>query len=143
MSKKFTSQRQIEFRDTDAAGIVHFSVFFTIMENAEHAFLRSLGLSVHMREGGEILSWPRVAAKCDYKSPARFEDVLNLELAVVRLGASSVTYRIRFLLDSREIAVGEMTAVCCRIRENSPPKAVAMPAEIANSLREYLADDPQ
>ncbi|MEL7264077.1 MAG: hypothetical protein AAFP69_04590, partial [Planctomycetota bacterium] len=42
----FSIQRRVEFRDTDAAGIVHFSAFFPFMETAEHAFLRSLGLSV-------------------------------------------------------------------------------------------------
>ena len=47
MSQVFKTERRVEFRDTDAAGIVHFSVFFAYMEQAEHEFLRSLGLSVH------------------------------------------------------------------------------------------------
>ena len=33
-------QRRVEFSETDAAGIVHFSNFFRYMEGAEHAFLR-------------------------------------------------------------------------------------------------------
>ena len=36
----FTTARRIEFRDTDAAGIVHFSAFFLWMESAEHELLR-------------------------------------------------------------------------------------------------------
>ena len=46
MSESFRSTRRIEFRDTDAAGIVHFSAFFYYMESVEHEFLRQLGLSV-------------------------------------------------------------------------------------------------
>ena len=46
MPQSFRTSRRVEFRDTDAAGIVHFSVFFTWMEAAEHELLRSLGLSV-------------------------------------------------------------------------------------------------
>ena len=50
MPSAYTTSRRIEFRDTDAAGIAHFSVFFTMMEEAEHEFLRHLGLSVLMRD---------------------------------------------------------------------------------------------
>ena len=37
----FRTTRRVEFRDTDAAGIVHFSAFFFYMESVEHEFLRS------------------------------------------------------------------------------------------------------
>lgn len=140
MAKTFTTQRLIEFRDTDAAGIVHFSVFFTMMEAAEHALLRSLGLSVHTRDESGVLSWPRVSAKCDYRSPARFEDRLDLEVAVTRLGGRSVTYRTHFTCEGREIATGEMTAVCCRIEPHAPPKSVAIPESIAQLLSAYLIE---
>jgi 4-hydroxybenzoyl-CoA thioesterase/acyl-CoA thioester hydrolase len=35
MTPSFITTRRVEFRDTDAAGIMHFSVFFTAMESAE------------------------------------------------------------------------------------------------------------
>src|SRR3984893_8862096 len=46
MSEPYRTTRRVEFRDTDAAGIAHFSAFFFYMESVEHEFLRSLGLSV-------------------------------------------------------------------------------------------------
>jgi 4-hydroxybenzoyl-CoA thioesterase/acyl-CoA thioester hydrolase len=42
----FHTARRVEFRDTDAAGIMHFSTFFNRMEEAEHELLRTLGTSV-------------------------------------------------------------------------------------------------
>ena len=42
----FRCRRIVEFRDTDAAGIAHFSAFFFWMESAEHEFLRELGIRV-------------------------------------------------------------------------------------------------
>ena len=41
-----TTRRRVEFRDTDAAGIVHFSAFFVWMESAEHELLRAAGVPV-------------------------------------------------------------------------------------------------
>ena len=43
---KFTTTRRVEFCDTDMAGIVHFSTFYKWMEQAEHDYFRSLGLSI-------------------------------------------------------------------------------------------------
>ena len=39
---ELTVRRKVEFSDTDMAGIVHFSRLIIFMENAEHAFLRSV-----------------------------------------------------------------------------------------------------
>ena len=47
MACEFKLRRQVEFSDTDMAGIMHFSNFFRFMEAAEHAFFRSLGFSIH------------------------------------------------------------------------------------------------
>jgi len=86
----------VEFRDTDAAGIAHFSVFFNWMEQTEHALLRTLGWSVVQPQEGYTLSWPRVQAACDYRQPVRFEQRVGIQLEVARLGRSSCTYRFRF-----------------------------------------------
>ena len=40
MPEPYRTTRRVEFRDTDAAGIVHFSAFFFYMESVEHEFLR-------------------------------------------------------------------------------------------------------
>ena len=47
MAYEYKMTRRIEFAETDMAGIVHFSNFFRMMEATEHAFFRSLGLSIH------------------------------------------------------------------------------------------------
>ena len=66
MAYEFRILRRVEFSETDMAGIVHYSNFFRYMESAEHAFFRSLGLSVvdrpeHAPEG-ERVGWPRVSS---------------------------------------------------------------------------------
>ena len=43
-SSPFVARRRVEFRDTDAAGIAHFSTFFVWMESAEHELLRHAGV---------------------------------------------------------------------------------------------------
>ena len=92
MNQVFKTQRRVEFRDTDAAGIVHFSNFFAYMEQAEHAFLRSVGLGVICEFDGQNISWPRVNAECNYRNAIRFEEIIDVEVRVKRIGTKSVTY---------------------------------------------------
>lgn len=141
----FSYRRRVEFRDTDAAGIVHFSVFFPMMEEAEHAALRHLGLRVMQPTAeGDHLTWPRVAAECDYFAPARFEELLRIEVSVVKIGDSSVTYGFDFFresdsavaasADSPPIARGTVTVVCCRLAVGQPLKKQPIPPELRERL---------
>lgn len=135
MPTPFTTTRRVDFGDTDMAGIVHFANFFRYMESAETEFLRSLGISVSWRVDQEKLGFPRVSASCDYRKPARFEDLLTIAVTVERIGERSVTYRHDFTNQYGEtIATGRITAVFCR---NSSPDLLTS-AEIPQELRAKL-----
>lgn len=135
----FQTTCHVEFRDTDAAGIVHFSVFFNYMERAEHELLRSLGSSVVQRDvNGETISWPRVAATCDYRGAARFEETLNVHVAVDHLGTKSVRYRFEFFRGEERIASGTLTAVCCRVDAGGHLQSRPIPEELRRQLQRYV-----
>lgn len=130
----FRTLRRVEFVETDAAGIVHFSAFFLYMEQAEHELLRQLGLGVSSRDEQGEISWPRVSASCEFRRPARFEDRIEIEVTVERVGETSVTYRHRLSRDGELLADGRMTAVCCRVRPGMPPQPIPIPAKFAEAL---------
>lgn len=138
MSTAFVTTRRVEFSDTDAAGIMHFVAFFRMMEQAEHDLLRSVGLSVVMHDAEGKISWPRVNATCDFSSAARFEDVLEIEVRIARLGEKSVTYQHAFRRGEETIAKGKVTAVCCRIHELQSPEAMPIPAHITAKLCSFV-----
>jgi acyl-CoA thioester hydrolase len=129
MPTEFTTTRRVQFAETDMAGIVHFSQFFRYMEECEHAFFRSLGLSVSMQHDGRHLGWPRVAASCEYAGPVRFEDEVELKLRVAKVGDKSFTYEVEFLLAGRRVALGKTTSVCCVLADGKM-NAIPIPADI-------------
>ena len=134
MTQPYRTTRRVEFRDTDAAGIVHYATFFSWMEEVEHELLRQLGLAVMMPLGDHKISFPRVHASCDYRSALRFEDVVQVEIAVEKLGTSSVTYRFGFQCDGREVGEGKVVAVCCRL-DDDQLRSISIPEKIADKLR--------
>lgn len=135
----FAATRRVEFRDTDAAGIMHFAAFFPLMESVEHEFLRHLGLSVLTSDEIGPVSWPRVHADCDYRSAVRFEDVLTVTLSISRLGEKSVTYRFIIKHDERLVAEGSIAAVCCRLSHDRPPQSIPIPDSIVSKLAPFVA----
>ena len=141
MPYEYHTKRRIEFSDTDMAGIVHFSRFFVFMETAEHEFLRSLGTSVITEWDGDIISWPRLAASCEYLNPAKFEDELNIHLTVRRKGTKSLTYQFVFTKDDVEIARGKLSAACCICNPGEKVRAIPIPDFIADQIEEATHAD--
>ena len=131
----FTTTRRVEFGDTDMAGIMHFANFFRFMEVAETSFLHTLGLSVSWRADGVKWGFPRVSATCDYKTPARFEDVLTIAVTVEKVGTKSVAFRHDFTNQRGEpVAVGRITTVYCRETEPGRLESADIPADIRAKL---------
>lgn len=139
MATPFRTSRRVEFSDTDMAGIMHFAAYFRYMEAAEHEFLRSLGFGVYSEIDGANITFPRVAAKCDYHSPIRFEQLLDIDVTVVRVGTKSVTYGFLLTHEGRKVASGELTSVCCQVEHGQSPVSIAIPTEIAARLRGLAA----
>jgi acyl-CoA thioester hydrolase len=155
-----TTRRRVEFRDTDAAGIVHFSAFFLWMESAEHELLRQAGIRVVERsdsaEGGvasppgastpgEVVSWPRVSVSCDYLAAVRFGDEVDIAVTVADIGRTSVTYAFAFSAVGRPVATGRVVAVRCRMHQNQlqegrRPEPVSIPADIRARLQAFSAE---
>jgi YbgC/YbaW family acyl-CoA thioester hydrolase len=132
----FRTTRRVDFCDTDMAGIVHFANFFRYMETAEVAFLRERGLSVKGLWQGQEIGLPRVAARCDYLKPAVFEDVLDIDVTVARIGSKSVTYRFDFSRQGEPIARGQVTCVWCLVQPDGRLEAAAIPAEFRALLEQ-------
>ena len=122
----------MQFYETDAAGIVHFSWFFRYMEEAEHALWREAGLSIH--PPGSEIGWPRVAAAFDYHQSLRFEDEFEVRLRIEAIAKKTIKYACEIVRDESTIASGTLTIVCVRRRPNEQVKATDIPADIVERL---------
>jgi YbgC/YbaW family acyl-CoA thioester hydrolase len=126
---EYRLKRRVQFYETDAAGIVHFSWFFRYMEEAEHALWRAAGISIH-RAGSDI-GWPRVAASFEFKRPLRFEDEFDIRLRIVEMTRRTIRYACDLAQDDTPIASGGLTIACVLKRPDAPMKSIDIPPEIA------------
>jgi len=139
MPYEFKLTRQVEFSDTDLAGIMHFSNFFRFMEAAEHAFFRSLGFSIHRARTSHSVGWPRVHADCNFKHPLHFEDTVEIRLLVREKRPKSIVYDFRFRkLNGQpvtEVARGTLAVACVkRDKSSGKMRGIRIPRAIADKI---------
>ena len=139
MPYEFKITRQVEFYETDMAGIVHFANFFRYMEAAEHAFYRSLGFSVHTQLGDRTIGWPRLRADCRFSHPLRLEDTVEVHLLVREVARKTITYD--FILRKMnadppvESARGSITIISItRDGPGGEMKSVPLPEEVVSRI---------
>ena len=133
MPHEFSIPHRVQFSETDMAGVVHFANYFRWMEIVEHAFFRSLGLSVMMSHEAVEIGWPRIACACEFFGPARFEDEITLRLRVTKVGGKSLSYEVDFLKGETLLAKGTLTSVCVAMRDKKF-KAIAIPEQLRTKL---------
>ena len=99
-------QRRIEWSDTDASGAYHNSAAFNFMESAEVALVDRLGIreDVYGRH-------PRAHIEADFLAPLWFRDLVDVEVRVVSVGRTSVTYETEIRRDGEVCVRGKMVAV--------------------------------
>ena len=134
MPRHYRLKRRVQFYETDAAGIVHFSWFYRYMEEAEHALWRKVGLSIAPREEEEV-GFPRVSASFDFHRPLYFEDEFEIDLVVKEITAKTIRYSATVTSGDNHIATGSLTIICVRKKLGEPMKAIAIPDEIADRFQ--------
>lgn len=114
MSQFFHVNVRVHWADTDAAGIVWFGNFFRFFEEAEDELFRALGRTrLELVRDFDILM-PRVEAACQFRSPARAEEILEVGIRPEELSERRLVYRfeVRERDLRRLVAEGSYRVAC-------------------------------
>ncbi|MCS7027050.1 MAG: acyl-CoA thioesterase [Bryobacteraceae bacterium] len=133
MQKTYRWRTRVRFVDTDASGRIHYTAMFRYFEAAEQEFLRALGVSFSA-DPYRDLGFPRVHVECDFSAPVRFDDEVEIEVSVARVGASSFTLAFVASVMDRPAAKGKVTIVCV---DKDTQRSSPVPEHLAAALRAY------
>lgn len=98
----------VRFYETDMMGIAHHSNHFRWFEMARIEFLRHIGVTLGAMMKEDIV-FPIMNVSCEYKEPARFDDIINIETYLVKMTRAQMVfrYRMRRASDGVLLATGE------------------------------------
>lgn len=138
MPASFAYRRRVQFAETDLAGLVHFSMFFRYMEEAEHALWRAAGLTI--AKAGELTGWPRLAASFDFKAPLRFEEEFDVYVNVAHVTRKTMEYEFRIARGETLVGEGRIKTAFVSKRPGEPMTILELPADVVERLRSTAAD---
>src|SRR5687767_5830133 len=110
MPSELRVSRLVQFSETDAAGLVHFSNFFRYFEDAEHQLWRDAGLSIHPEKSP--IGWPRVAASCEFHRPLKFEEQFDIVVRVSEMTRRTIAYAGEITRNGERIATASWKIAC-------------------------------
>ncbi len=128
------TQVRVRYQETDNMGVVYYANYFVWFEVARTEYLRSLGISYKQLEDKGMFLMV-ASASCEYKSPARFDDVVNMKTWISELKNSSLKFEHKLFVGSRLAATGESVHVFT----NGSGKPIRIPDEIRELYKETLA----
>ena len=82
---------RVIFGDTDQMGVVYYANYLRYFEGARAAYWRALGKSYKDLEDAGI-ALPVVEAHCNYKRPARYEDLLEVHTEIGEVRGASLRF---------------------------------------------------
>ena len=135
-SRTFKTSFRVSWADTDAAQVVHFSNYLRFFERAEEEFYRHLGFSFTDYKLTLGLWFPRVEVLCQYKRPARFNDIVEVELSIEELREKSVKYDFK-IVNKESAALLANGYIVIVAADKQTGKATQIPSEIVEKLKPY------
>ncbi len=96
---------RVIFGDTDQMGVVYYANYLRYFESARAGYWRALGKSYKDLEAWGV-ALPVIEAHCTYKRPARYEDLLEVDLHVSELRNASLRFAYRVVRGAELLAEG-------------------------------------
>lgn len=128
-------QRRVEFAQTDAAGILHFSTYYLYMESAEAELFRQLGFPLLWSDKDTSSGFPRVDSQCSFLRPLVFGELVRIELSIAEISPSTIHFNFRFFKENgRRCAEGKLVTTCATRLPSGKLAGQSMPDDLYKAL---------
>jgi acyl-CoA thioester hydrolase len=106
-----TTEMRVRYHETDKMGVVNHISHFRWFEVGRAELLRSLKMSMlQLEKAGCFLVLKE--AKCEYKSPAWYDDLIKIETKVVEVREKGVKFHYSIVRGETVLAEGYTIHVC-------------------------------
>ncbi len=122
---------RVRYAETDKMGVVYYANYFTWFEVGRCELLRAIGRSYREMEASGI-GLPVIEAHCQYKSPAHYDD----ELQVKTSGKLVSPARVEFVYEICRPADGTVNALGRTVHAAVDP--TGRPCRLPDYIRELL-----
>ena len=136
MSRAFTHRLRVRYGECDPQGVVFNANFFMYFDVALTELWRAaIGPYGDMTTAGTEMVVAEARAR--YIAPAGFDDELDVDVAILRLGTTSMVTRMSVRLGPTQVVEGEMRHVFI---DPETKAKTAIPDDVRRGLEPYAVD---
>jgi acyl-CoA thioester hydrolase len=134
MASAFRHTHRVTYAECTVGNHVYYGRYLDLLEAARGGFFRDLGADFpYWEEHGVV--FPVVECHLRYKSPARYDDILTIEVWLTAVGRVRLNFAYRVTNQSGKLVLEAETFHICAGLDEKPKR---LPAELADKLAPFL-----
>lgn len=134
MPEPFRHTHRVTYAECTIGDHIYHSRYLDLLEAARGEFMRALGQPVAVLEAAGYI-FPVIEARLRYPYPARYDDLLTIEVWMTRVERVRLNFGHRILNQLGKLIVEAETFHCCTSREAKPKR---LPEALVARLEPYL-----
>lgn len=124
---------RVYYEDTDSGGVVYYANYLKFIERGRSELLRNLGFEQDQLIDHQNIIFAIRSVQADYLSPARFNDLLDVDTQVKEVRKASLIFSQKIMdLGKNKVLFKAQITVACLNAQNFKPCAI--PSNILEKL---------
>ena len=134
MAELFRCTHRVTYAECTLGDHIYHSRYLDLLEAARGEFMRSLGQPVLELQATDFI-FPVIEARLRYKFPARYDDLLTIEVWLTLIQRVRLNFGHRILNQDGKLILEADTLHACTSREEKPKR---LPEHLVATLKPYL-----
>jgi acyl-CoA thioester hydrolase len=134
MAEPFRYPHRVTYAECTVGDHIYHSRYLDLLEAARGDFMRSLGRPVLELQNADCI-FPVIEARLCYKTPARYDDLLTIEVWVTAIEKVRLNFGHRVLNQDGKLILEAETFHVCTSREEKPKRLLE---ELVEKLKPSL-----
>jgi len=130
----FRFQHRVTYAQCTVGNHVYYARYLDILEAARGEFFREIGHPFWQLQQADTI-FPVIESHLSYKAPARYDELLTIELWVSELSGARLSFGSRILNDAGKILVESETRHVCTTLGDKPKRVTK---DLADRLQPFL-----
>jgi acyl-CoA thioester hydrolase len=135
MTGPFRHHHRVSYAECTVGNHIYHSRYLDLLEAARGEFLRALGTTVLTLQDADFI-FPVIEARLRYKFPARYDDLLTIEVRPTLVERVRLNFGHRILNQDGKLILEAETFHCCTSRDDKPKR---LPPEMVEKLLPLVA----
>ncbi len=135
----FSHALRVRWAEADLQGIVFNGHYLTYADVGITEYFRAMGQAYSGETGVQGADFFAVRTLLEYRSPARFDEMLDVHVRIARLGNSSMQFVIGIFRDGELLVNGEVTYV----HAGADRRPSDIPESFRQAIRQFEKTPPE